>query len=235
MGWDIRYRSATRSLWVPITSPNRRGEPPTTGAPKTRSFQPSCGVQSPLGIDLPVHQEFGPVRRDVRQRGAPLGKVSGTDCPPFSDTWRGSVARLKSSRVPSVSMGAPFPLPSLVIWTVPVIRGGGSGRLSQESGRAETAIPRPPAHFGPSAAVFGDTATAGTQTTMPSPKPDPPRTGTSASRLFSIHRRTMRLSAGGRPWQLRRIVLEDRVHHLDRRAAGKACLPDASRTALPRS
>jgi hypothetical protein len=28
-------------------------------------------------------------------------------------------------------MGAPFKRPSLVIWTVPVTRGGGSGRLNQ--------------------------------------------------------------------------------------------------------
>jgi hypothetical protein len=46
-------------------------------------------------------------------------------------------------------MGAPFPRPSLVIWTVPVIRGGGSGRVSQNraASAAATDTAASGAHF----------------------------------------------------------------------------------------
>ena len=66
------------------------------------------------------------------------GTDKGTGSPPFSKIsegteapWSSNDARLKNSREPSVSMGGPFARPALVIWTMPVIRGGGGGRLSQ--------------------------------------------------------------------------------------------------------
>src|ERR1035438_10221903 len=49
--------------------------------------------------------------------------------------------------MPSVSRGALLPQPSLVIWTVPVTRGGGSGRTSQYNVAPATTAAASPAHF----------------------------------------------------------------------------------------
>ena len=46
---------------------------------------------------------------------------------------------LKNTREPSVSHGGPFSRPSLVSWTVAVICGGGSGRVTQNRVATATA------------------------------------------------------------------------------------------------
>lgn len=52
---------------------------------------------------------------------------------------------LNNSREPSVSSGKVFGRPSLVTWTVLVIRGGGSGRVSQNRAAAATMTTAPAA------------------------------------------------------------------------------------------
>src|ERR1035438_6194342 len=103
---------------------------------------------------------------------------------------------VKNTREPSVSRGPFFGRPSLVTWTVAVIRGGGSGRVSQYNAAPATTEPASVAHFNQArrfgAAALGKDGDDGRRANARSAADWNRRSGS-----FSRHRRTIPPSSGG--------------------------------------
>ena len=126
-------------------------------------------------------------------------------------------------RVPSVSKGASLSEPSVVSYVVPVIRGGGSGRPSPRYARpaATAKSAASTAHVSP-AWRFGATPGGRGANRAFRAKAQLRRRLESARRLlldtpaYEAIQRRWRVW-----WQLGRLVVEDRIHHLTRGAGAE--------------